>query len=123
PRANATTCGDAAGRSCACSTSGWTRWRPPWTAVSTPSARMPDRGWAETGGLGLAARVARLRVPLGFLFGGVVLWLATPTFYTLTAGGAIACAGEGLRIWAAGHLNKAREVTTSGPYRWLAHPL
>jgi hypothetical protein len=31
--------------------------------------------------------------------------------------------GEWLRIWAAGHLNKAREVTTSGPYRWFAHPL
>jgi protein-S-isoprenylcysteine O-methyltransferase Ste14 len=28
-----------------------------------------------------------------------------------------------LRIWAAGHLNKSREVTSSGPYRWFAHPL
>ncbi len=26
-------------------------------------------------------------------------------------------------IWAAGHLNKSREVTASGPYRWVAHPL
>jgi hypothetical protein len=31
--------------------------------------------------------------------------------------------GEGLRVWAAGHLVKSSEVTTSGPYRWFAHPL
>ena len=31
--------------------------------------------------------------------------------------------GEGIRVWAAGHLEKSREVTTSGPYRWMRHPL
>src|SRR5207237_4205381 len=36
------------------------------------------------------------------------------------AGGAT---GEGVRIWAAGHLEKSREVTRSGPYRWTRHPL
>jgi Phospholipid methyltransferase len=35
----------------------------------------------------------------------------------------MAACGEALRVWASGHLNKAREVTRSGPYRWLAHPL
>ena len=71
----------------------------------------------------LATRLARLRVPLGFLFGALVLWLASPTARTLAIGGAVACTGEALRIWAAGHLNKALEVTSSGPYRWIAHPL
>jgi hypothetical protein len=52
-----------------------------------------------------------------------VLWLAQPTAATLAWGAAIAAVGEWLRIWAAGHLNKSREVTASGPYRWLAHPL
>jgi hypothetical protein len=52
-----------------------------------------------------------------------VLWLAQPTPRSLVAGGAIAALGEALRVWAAGHLNKSREVTASGPYRWLAHPL
>jgi len=28
-----------------------------------------------------------------------------------------------MRFWAAGHLEKGREVTRSGPYRWSAHPL
>ena len=31
--------------------------------------------------------------------------------------------GEAIRIWAAGHLEKGREVTKSGPYRWTGHPL
>lgn len=68
-------------------------------------------------------RLARLRVPLGFVFAVAVLWLAQPTGGSLLAGVVIACAGEALRIWAAGHLIKSREVTSSGPYRWLAHPL
>jgi protein-S-isoprenylcysteine O-methyltransferase Ste14 len=67
--------------------------------------------------------LARLRVPLGFLAAVAVLWLARPTAASLAAGSAIAIVGQGLRIWAAGHLNKSREVTSSGPYRWLAHPL
>ena len=35
----------------------------------------------------------------------------------------VACAGEAFRVWAAGHLQKSREVTRSGPYRWTRHPL
>ena len=68
-------------------------------------------------------RIARLRVPLGFLFGFVVLWLADPTSRTLAAGAAVAVLGEFVRIWAAGHLEKGREVTSSGPYALTRHPL
>src|SRR5262249_50403390 len=68
-------------------------------------------------------RLARFRVPLGFAAGVLVLWLAAPTASSLAYGVAIAIVGESLRVWAAGHLNKSREVTASGPYRWLAHPL
>jgi protein-S-isoprenylcysteine O-methyltransferase Ste14 len=67
--------------------------------------------------------LARLRVTLGFVFGAIVLALAQPTARSLAIGLSIAAIGEGIRIWAAGHLNKAREVTSSGPYRWLPHPL
>lgn len=87
---------------------------------------MPDRA-GDTANVvpanPLMVRLARLRVPLGFLSGGVVLWFARPTASTVVAGSVVACVGEAIRIWAAGHVNKAREVTTSGPYRWLAHPL
>ncbi len=71
----------------------------------------------------LVARIAQLRVALGFVFGALVLWLARPTVGSIEIGMSIAACGEALRVWAAGHLNKAREVTASGPYRWCAHPL
>jgi protein-S-isoprenylcysteine O-methyltransferase Ste14 len=53
----------------------------------------------------------------------VAFVLARPTAASLAAGGIAAAAGEGLRVWAAGHLEKGREVTKSGPYRWTRHPL
>ena len=68
-------------------------------------------------------RIARLRVPLGFFFGFVALVLARPTQRTLLWGAVVAIAGELVRIWAAGHLEKGREVTRSGPYRFSRHPL
>jgi protein-S-isoprenylcysteine O-methyltransferase Ste14 len=71
----------------------------------------------------LAATLARRRVPLGFICGLAVLWLAQPTWFTLAAGGAVAALGEAIRVWAAGHLEKGSEVTRSGPYRITRHPL
>lgn len=68
-------------------------------------------------------RLARLRVPLGFVSGLLALWLAEPTPRSLGVGAAIAIAGEIVRIWAAGHLEKGREVTSSGPYAFTRHPL
>jgi hypothetical protein len=67
--------------------------------------------------------LARWRVPLGFAFAIAVWILASPTRELFILGTQIAIAGELLRIWAAGHLNKSREVTASGPYRYFAHPL
>jgi protein-S-isoprenylcysteine O-methyltransferase Ste14 len=68
-------------------------------------------------------RLARYRVRLGFAAAVAAVWLARPTAGSLVAGTAIAVVGEGLRIWAAGHLEKGREVTASGPYRLSRHPL
>jgi protein-S-isoprenylcysteine O-methyltransferase Ste14 len=68
-------------------------------------------------------RLARLRVPLGFVAGTLVLWLARPVWSLLVLGTVAAVIGEGIRVWAAGHLEKSREVTRSGPYRWFRHPL
>ena len=72
---------------------------------------------------GLWTWLARRRVPLGFLSTAAALWLARPSRRTLAAGAAVALAGEALRLWAAGHLEKGREVTASGPYRFTRHPL
>jgi protein-S-isoprenylcysteine O-methyltransferase Ste14 len=71
----------------------------------------------------LVATLARMRVALGFVFGVLVLVLAQPSAASLAIGMSIAACGELIRIWAAGHLRKSREVTVSGPYRWVAHPL
>jgi protein-S-isoprenylcysteine O-methyltransferase Ste14 len=68
-------------------------------------------------------RLARKRVPLGFVAAVVTLVLARPTWITLRAGLVVALIGECIRIWAAGHLEKGREVTRSGPYRFASHPL
>jgi protein-S-isoprenylcysteine O-methyltransferase Ste14 len=35
----------------------------------------------------------------------------------------VATVGELVRLWAAGHIDKGREVTRSGPYRLVRHPL
>ena len=67
--------------------------------------------------------LARLRTRLGLVFGVAAFWFAEPTLRSIALGGVIAALGEALRIWAAGHLHKSREVTASGPYRWFSHPL
>jgi protein-S-isoprenylcysteine O-methyltransferase Ste14 len=67
--------------------------------------------------------LARRRVLLGFVAGAAAVWLATPTRRSLAVGASIAIVGELIRMWAAGHLEKGREVTVSGPYRYTRHPL
>ena len=78
---------------------------------------------ADGAGHLLMATLARMRVALGFVFGVLVLVLAQPSAASLAIGMSVAACGELIRIWAAGHLRKSREVTVSGPYRWVAHPL
>src|SRR5262245_28490603 len=67
--------------------------------------------------------LARFRVALGWLFAPLVLILANPSRESIVVGTIVGLAGEGIRFWAAGHLNKSREITSSGPYRYFAHPL
>lgn len=71
----------------------------------------------------LAERIARRRVTLGFILAAVVLWVAQPSWRSLAIGAMVAAVGEAVRIWAAGHVEKSREVTRSGPYRFTRHPL
>lgn len=72
---------------------------------------------------GPMAWLARRRVALGFLAAVVALVAASPTTGSVIIGSVIALIGEGIRVWAAGHLEKSREVTMSGPYRFMRHPL
>lgn len=71
--------------------------------------------------------IRRLRVPLGFLVGGLYFWLAprlggmTPA--TLAVGAALALVGVLFRAWAAGHIVKNDRLATTGPYAHTRNPL
>jgi protein-S-isoprenylcysteine O-methyltransferase Ste14 len=78
---------------------------------------------AESAGNRAIRFLARRRVPLGFVAAIATAVLAQPTWRSWSVGLVVAAVGEIVRIWAAGHLEKGREVTRSGPYRWTAHPL
>jgi protein-S-isoprenylcysteine O-methyltransferase Ste14 len=67
--------------------------------------------------------VARLRVPAGFLLIAAFLYFASPDTQSLSIGVPIAFGGLLLRAWAAGHLEKNRELAVSGPYAYVRNPL
>jgi protein-S-isoprenylcysteine O-methyltransferase Ste14 len=71
----------------------------------------------------VAEALARRRVPLGFVAAAATLVLANPSWTSWGVGLLVAVLGEASRVWAAGHLEKSREVTRSGPYRFTRHPL
>jgi protein-S-isoprenylcysteine O-methyltransferase Ste14 len=70
-----------------------------------------------------AESLARWRVPAGWALGLLAIWLAEPKAPYLISGVVIAVAGECLRLWAAGYLEKDRALATEGPYAWTRNPL
>ena len=73
--------------------------------------------------MNLVRLLARYRVALGGVMALVALGLARPTARSLAIGAVFVALGLALRVWAAGHVEKSREVTSSGPYRYTRHPL
>lgn len=70
-----------------------------------------------------ADAVAKLRVPAGFLLVAAFLYFADPDTRSLSIGVPVAFGGVLLRGWAAGHLEKNRQLAVSGPYAHLRNPL
>lgn len=70
-----------------------------------------------------ADRVAKLRVPGGFVLVAAFLWLAAPTWSSLAAGLPLSLLGLAARAWAAGHLEKNLALAESGPYAYVRNPL
>ena len=68
-------------------------------------------------------RIARRRVSVGFVVAAAAFAFARPSWQSLSIGLPVALIGEAIRVWAAGHLIKGKEVTTSGPYALVRHPL
>ena len=85
------------------------------TAQSAERASTPAATWSR------AAR--RMRVPLGFLFAAFYIWRAHPNWLSLGAGLPIACLGLTVRALASGHIQKNRQLTTTGPYAYVRNPL
>jgi hypothetical protein len=65
----------------------------------------------------------RLRLPLGFILGGLYLAFAQPTMLTLIVGATVALVGVLIRGWASGHILKNDRLATSGPYAHTRNPL
>jgi protein-S-isoprenylcysteine O-methyltransferase Ste14 len=62
-------------------------------------------------------------VPLGFVFAVVYLWLARPTRSSIITGTLVLLPGLVLRGLASGHVQKDKQLTTSGPYAYTRNPL
>jgi protein-S-isoprenylcysteine O-methyltransferase Ste14 len=65
----------------------------------------------------------RIRVPLGFVFAAVFLWLAQPTVKTMLLSLLLVLPGVWLRAYAAGYVRKNAELTRTGPYAYTRNPL
>lgn len=65
----------------------------------------------------------RVRVPLSFALAIAYVWLAHPTTTSIVAGSLLLIPGLLLRGLAAGHVQKDRQLTTSGPYGYTRNPL
>jgi protein-S-isoprenylcysteine O-methyltransferase Ste14 len=70
-----------------------------------------------------AAIARRIRVPVGFAFAAVYLWLAKPSATSICAGSVLIIMGLAIRALASGHVQKNEQLTTSGPYAHTRHPL
>jgi protein-S-isoprenylcysteine O-methyltransferase Ste14 len=70
-----------------------------------------------------ADRVARLRVPAGFVTVAAFAFFSHPDPDSLATGLPISLCGLALRAWAAGHLAKDQRLAQSGPYACTRNPL
>lgn len=66
---------------------------------------------------------ARARVPAGIVVAFLFVWLSLPDGRSLVIGMPVALLGMFLRGWAAGHLEKNIQLTTSGPFARVRNPL
>ena len=70
------------------------------------------------------AQIARrIRVPVSFLAAIAYVWLARPSWPSLLIGIVVMIPGLALRAFASGHVQKDKQLTTSGPYAYTRNPL
>jgi protein-S-isoprenylcysteine O-methyltransferase Ste14 len=95
----------------------------PYSTTKLSEALQPGSRPSETT-VDTWSRVARrIRVPLGFVFAVVFVLMARPTRNSLIAGTLVMIPGLVLRGLASGHVQKDKQLTTSGPYAYTRNPL
>ncbi len=62
------------------------------------------------------------RIPV-FVAAALLLLFAKPELPGIVVGTILIIVGEGIRIWAAGHLQKNEVLTITGPYAYVKNPL
>lgn len=67
-------------------------------------------------------RVTVKTIPI-YLAIGLLVFMANPRVAWFLPGLLLVIAGEAIRVWAAGHLRKTKEVTTTGAYSYVKNPL
>ena len=67
--------------------------------------------------------IQKLRVPLGFIVAGLVLYLAEPSAISIMVGAPVAIIGGVFRALAAGVIKKDSALATSGVYSLTRNPL
>jgi len=85
------------------------------SSPAPPPASSGRRGWSTV--------ARRIRVPLGFAFAALYLWLAHPTPASLAVGILVAIPGLVVRALASGHVRKNEQLATTGPYAYTRNPL
>lgn len=65
----------------------------------------------------------RIRVPMGFLFAAIFLWLARPSLASMALSLLLVVPGLLLRGYASGYVKKNAELTVTGPYAYTRNPL
>lgn len=83
-------------------------------------ARAEEKVWVRNP---VTGRAGSPRGFLGFAAALLLVLVAHPSPISFCAGLPLVIAGEALRIWAAGYLQKTRTLVAGGPYAHLRHPL
>jgi protein-S-isoprenylcysteine O-methyltransferase Ste14 len=82
----------------------------------------PNSSWENTV-ISWEKFARRVRVPLGFLFALIYVWLSQPTVGSILAGSVLVVLGLFVRALASGFVRKNEELTTDGPYSYTRNPL
>lgn len=72
---------------------------------------------------GWGAIASRIRVPMGFAFTALFLWLARPSLASMLWSLALVLPGLWLRGYASGYVKKNAELAVTGPYAYTRNPL